>query len=103
MSFTCKSCLCVLPNSHQLKTKGYCYLCDPNIKLEELLSPKPIEPSMKAAHAIKGGVLNVTATLPSGKEETKIFILQNLLQKCTSILHLEFKFTEDGEDYYYHI
>jgi hypothetical protein len=40
--FTCQGCNCELAEDYSLRTKGYCYLCDPNITLEELLSDKPI-------------------------------------------------------------
>lgn len=41
--FTCQSCEHELPIEFQMKTEGYCYLCDPNITVEELLSPNPIQ------------------------------------------------------------
>ena len=41
-NFTCQNCKHELPNKFNLRTKGYCYLCDPNITLDECLSDKPI-------------------------------------------------------------
>lgn len=40
--FTCKACKHELPVSYSLRTEGYCYLCDPNITVAELLSDEPI-------------------------------------------------------------
>lgn len=40
--FTCKGCNCQLEMTFQLRTEGFCYLCDPDITLEECLSEKPI-------------------------------------------------------------
>lgn len=37
--FRCKGCNNRLISSFSLKTEGYCYLCDPNITLEEALLP----------------------------------------------------------------
>ena len=36
-SFVCQGCGHELINDFCMKTGGYCYLCDPNITLEELL------------------------------------------------------------------
>lgn len=41
--FKCKGCSCILLNDYSLRTEGWCYLCDPNITLDELLSDNPIE------------------------------------------------------------
>jgi len=41
--FKCKGCSCELTADYSLRTEGWCYLCDPNITLEELLSDKPID------------------------------------------------------------
>lgn len=41
--FKCLGCGCELPLEFSLRTKNYCYLCDPNITLHELLDDKPIE------------------------------------------------------------
>ena len=41
-NFICKGCQCEVPYSFSLRTKGYCYLCDPNITIQELLSDKMI-------------------------------------------------------------
>jgi hypothetical protein len=41
-SFVCGGCGHTLDLSFSLRTKGYCYLCDPNITLEELLSEEEI-------------------------------------------------------------
>lgn len=35
--FICIGCDHELPNSYCLNTTGYCYLCDPNITVTELL------------------------------------------------------------------
>lgn len=43
-TFTCQGCLHELPLSYSLRTEGYCYYCDPNISLLELISPEPITP-----------------------------------------------------------
>jgi len=40
--FICKQCNHKLPMKFQMKTKGYCYMCDPHITVEELLSAKSI-------------------------------------------------------------
>jgi len=40
--FKCKGCSCELTSDYSLRTKGYCYLCDTNITLEELLSDNSI-------------------------------------------------------------
>lgn len=42
-SFICKGCNCDVSEELCLRTPEFCYLCDPNIKLEELLSDKPIK------------------------------------------------------------
>lgn len=39
--FTCQSCKHELPIDYQMRTEGFCYLCDPHITVEELLSDKP--------------------------------------------------------------
>lgn len=36
-TFNCKRCGHNLPKEYQIKTDGYCYLCDPNITVNELL------------------------------------------------------------------
>jgi Asp-tRNA(Asn)/Glu-tRNA(Gln) amidotransferase B subunit len=41
--FTCKWCKHTLPMKFQMRTKDYCYMCDPNITLEELLTDKEID------------------------------------------------------------
>lgn len=41
--FTCKGCSCELTKDYVLRTEGYCYLCDPNIKLSELLPENKLE------------------------------------------------------------
>ena len=37
-SFICVGCQHELPIEFNLRTEGYCYLCDPEISIEELLS-----------------------------------------------------------------
>jgi hypothetical protein len=41
-SFFCKGCGHELDISFSIRTIGFCYLCDPNVTLEELLSGKEI-------------------------------------------------------------
>ena len=41
-SFVCKGCGHSLTMDYKLRTECYCYLCDPNISLTELLSNNPI-------------------------------------------------------------
>lgn len=41
-SFVCQGCKCDLDEIYSLRTKSFCYLCDPNITLEELLSDNEI-------------------------------------------------------------
>lgn len=41
-TFICKSCQCICSVELCLRTDGFCYLCDPNITLEECLSDEPI-------------------------------------------------------------
>lgn len=36
-TFNCKGCGHNLPKDYQIKTDGYCYLCDPNVTVDELL------------------------------------------------------------------
>lgn len=44
-AFECHGCGHVfLPDVCSLRTDGYCYLCDPNITVDELLSDAPIDP-----------------------------------------------------------
>jgi 16S rRNA G966 N2-methylase RsmD len=38
--FICEACNHELPISYSIKTKNYCYMCDPNITMEELLYEK---------------------------------------------------------------
>ena len=40
--FTCQNCKNELPIEFSVRTKGVCYLCDPNITLAECLSDEPI-------------------------------------------------------------
>lgn len=40
--FTCNGCGHELPNSFSLRTKDYCYMCDPNISLSELLTKEKL-------------------------------------------------------------
>lgn len=35
--FTCKGCNHELPIKFQMRTVGYCYMCDPNVEVSELL------------------------------------------------------------------
>lgn len=59
---------------------------------------------MKANYKIHGGILEVTAVLPSGKEKTLVFMIEVLLLKCVSIFDLEFRFEDvDNQHYYYHL
>lgn len=53
--FTCHACKHVLPNEFQIRTEGYCYLCDPNVTVEELLSSKkPLDDKIKfKTHELK--------------------------------------------------
>lgn len=37
--FKCKGCGHELPSTYCIRTLGYCYLCDPNITVDELLKP----------------------------------------------------------------
>lgn len=41
--FKCIGCNHTLPIIFQMKTENYCYLCDPNITLDELLKSTPIQ------------------------------------------------------------
>jgi hypothetical protein len=41
--FICKGCGHELPEDYSMRTEGYCYMCDPNITTEELLSDEPIK------------------------------------------------------------
>jgi hypothetical protein len=36
-SFVCQGCKCEVPNDFSVKTDGYCYLCDPEVTLDECL------------------------------------------------------------------
>jgi transcription elongation factor Elf1 len=36
-TFTCKGCGHEVPLEYSLKTKDYCYLCDPKISIDELI------------------------------------------------------------------
>ena len=42
LEFYCAGCGHQLVRSYQLRTQDYCYLCDPNITVVELLSDEPI-------------------------------------------------------------
>ena len=46
--FTCRGCQHYLPMEFNVRTEGFCYLCDPNITLEECLSDEPLERVPKA-------------------------------------------------------
>jgi len=46
--FTCQACNHHLPIEFNVRTEGFCYLCDPNITLEECLSDEPLERVPKA-------------------------------------------------------
>ena len=46
--FICQGCKHELPMDFNLRTEGFCYLCDPNITLDECLSDEPIERFPKA-------------------------------------------------------
>ena len=41
ISFICEGCKHELPEDYQMRTKGWCYLCDPHITVAELLSDEP--------------------------------------------------------------
>jgi hypothetical protein len=44
-TFTCKGCGHDLPTEFSLKTKDFCYLCDPDISIDELIDgPGKISP-----------------------------------------------------------
>ena len=36
--FTCIGCGCEVPKSYCIKTDGYCYICDPNVTPDDMLS-----------------------------------------------------------------
>lgn len=36
--FVCQGCKHELPSAFCMRTEGYCYLCDPNIDVNELLN-----------------------------------------------------------------
>lgn len=38
----CHGCGHYVPKDYVLRTQGFCYLCDPNITLEEAISEDPI-------------------------------------------------------------
>jgi hypothetical protein len=38
ITFKCKGCGHELPENFQMKTKGYCYMCDPEVTVKELLN-----------------------------------------------------------------
>lgn len=42
-SFICQACNNNLPIEFNVRTKGFCYLCDPNLTLEECLSDLTLE------------------------------------------------------------
>ena len=46
--FICQGCKHELPIDFNVRTEGFCYLCDPNITLEECLSDAPLERVPKA-------------------------------------------------------
>lgn len=46
--FICQGCKHELPMDFNLRTEGFCYLCDPNITLAECISDEPIERFPKA-------------------------------------------------------
>jgi len=46
--FICQGCKHELSMDFNLRTEGFCYLCDPNITLAECLSDEPIERLPKA-------------------------------------------------------
>lgn len=46
--FTCQGCNHHLPMEFNVRTENFCYLCDPNITLEECLSDEPLERVPKA-------------------------------------------------------
>lgn len=41
--FICQGCKHELPMDFNLRTEGFCFLCDPNITLAECLSDDPIK------------------------------------------------------------
>ena len=41
--FVCKGCACEVRAEYSLRTPGYCYLCDPAITIDELMSDEPIK------------------------------------------------------------
>jgi hypothetical protein len=43
-TFKCKGCGHKLPPEFCMRTKNYCYLCDPNVTLDELLNNSPAAP-----------------------------------------------------------
>lgn len=45
--FICNGCNHLLDTVFIMKTPGYCYMCDPNVTLEELLSDEPIAETKK--------------------------------------------------------
>jgi len=50
--FICQGCKHELPMDFNLRTEGFCYLCDPNITLAECLSDEPIERVPKACRQL---------------------------------------------------
>lgn len=44
LTFTCQACKHELPLDFSMRTEGFCYLCDPNITVDELLSDEELLP-----------------------------------------------------------
>lgn len=42
LTFKCKGCGHELPGNFQMRTEGYCYLCDPKVTVDELLNQKTL-------------------------------------------------------------
>jgi len=50
VGFVCNGCKHELPSDYSMRTKGYCYLCDPNISVDELLEKQVIASNNKTSN-----------------------------------------------------
>jgi hypothetical protein len=96
-TFICKGCGHDLPNDFSIRTEDYCYMCDPNVTVEELLKDyddkvTEIKAARERLGADKLGLKHLSQYLPYG---LKLFYGENdireLIYLDTNSPHGSFK------------
>lgn len=63
-TFTCKGCNHELPEVYSIKPGGYCYLCDPNVTVKELLESTTFDKNEALKRMKKGEKVTHKSMMP---------------------------------------